>query len=232
MAIPLRLADTPVGVIVLATDQPTGYGPAQVDIAGVLANHGMTAYHNAKLFSQTEQMATTDALTGLANRRHFFTNALQAIALARRQRSQLAATMIDIDHFKQVNDVHGHHVGDQVITAVAQRLAHTARTTDVVGRYGGEEFAMVLPDTRPEGSHILAERLRVAIADQPIATDAGPLSVTVSIGIAHLTAEQTDVETLLANADAALYQAKRAGRNRVVLADSGDEESPGANAAR
>jgi diguanylate cyclase (GGDEF)-like protein len=131
--------------------------------------------------------------------------------------------MIDIDHFKRVNDVHGHHVGDQVITAVARRLAHTIRTADLLGRYGGEEFALILPDTRSDDAHTLAERLRVAIADRPIDTDAGPLTVTISIGVAYLTAEQTDVETLLANADAALYQAKRAGRNRVVLAGSADE---------
>ncbi len=223
MAIPLRLADTAVGVIVLATDQPTGYGPAQRDIAGVLASHGMTAYQNARLFTQTERMATTDALTGLSNRRQFFTNALHAIAVARRQHSPLAAVMIDIDHFKQVNDVHGHHAGDQVITAVARRLAHTARTTDLLGRYGGEEFALILPDTRLDGAQVLAERLRVAIADEPIDTDAGPLTVTISIGVAFLTAEQADVETHLANADAALYQAKRAGRNRVVTVDSPGE---------
>ncbi len=226
MAIPLRLADTPIGVIVLATDQPTGYGQAQLDIAGVLANHGMTGYQNARLFAQAEQMATTDALTGLANRRHFFTDALHHIALARRQHSRLAAAMMDIDHFKRVNDVHGHHVGDQVISAVAQRLAHTVRTTDVLGRYGGEEFALILPDTQPDGAYTLVDRLRAGIADHPIDTDAGPLTITISIGVANLTTEHTDVETLLTTADAALYQAKRAGRNRVIVADPHNEQKP------
>jgi eukaryotic-like serine/threonine-protein kinase len=220
MAVPLRLADSAVGVIVLASDQLAGFGPAQVDIAGVLADHGMIAYHNARLFAQTEQMATTDALTGLSNRRHFFTNARLGIALASRQRSPLAAAMIDIDHFKQVNDVHGHQVGDQVISAVGRRLAHTVRATDVLGRYGGEEFAVILLDTSRDGAGILAERLRVAVADRPVDTDAGPLNVTVSIGVALLP-DHTDVETLLADADAALYQAKNAGRNRVVLRGPG-----------
>jgi diguanylate cyclase (GGDEF)-like protein len=124
--------------------------------------------------------------------------------------------MLDIDHFKRVNDTHGHHVGDQVIQAVAARLAGCNRTTDVLGRYGGEEFALILPNTSSEGAAVLTERLRAAIADRPIDTDAGPLTVTVSIGVAQYTAEHTDVETLLSAADTALYQAKRAGRNRVV----------------
>jgi diguanylate cyclase (GGDEF)-like protein len=219
MAIPLRVRDTAVGLLLLTSEQPAGYGPAHADLAGVLANQGMTAYDNARLFTQAEQLATTDVLTGLANRRHFFATALRGLALAHRQRSELAAVMLDIDHFKQVNDVHGHHVGDQVIRAVAQRLAHSARTTDILGRYGGEEFALILPDIGTEGASVLAERLRAAVADCPIDTDAGPLTVTVSIGVAPQTAEQTDVETLLSVADAALYRAKRAGRNRVVVAD-------------
>jgi diguanylate cyclase (GGDEF)-like protein len=209
MAIPLRVRDTAAGLLVLAADQPESYGPAQADLAGVLTNQGMTAYDNARLFTQAEQLATTDALTGLANRRHFFTTALGGLALARRQHSPLAAVMLDIDHFKQVNDTHGHHVGDQVIRAVAQRLAHGARTTDILGRYGGEEFALILPDTHTEGAAILAERLRAAVADRTVDTDAGPLTVTVSIGVAQQTADHNDVETLLSVADAALYRAKR-----------------------
>jgi diguanylate cyclase (GGDEF)-like protein len=221
MAIPLRVRDTAAGLLVLAADQPASYGPAQADLAGVLTNQGMTAYDNARLFTQAEQLATTDALTGLSNRRHFFTTALHGLALAHRQGSRLTAAMLDIDHFKQVNDTHGHHVGDQVIRAVAQRLAHIVRTTDIVGRYGGEEFALILPDTSAEGAAVLTERLRAAIADRPIDTDAGPLTVTVSIGVAERAADHNDVETLLSVADTALYQAKRAGRNRVVGAGSG-----------
>jgi len=219
MAIPLRVRETAAGLLLLTSDQPAGYGPAQADLAGVLANQGMTAYDNARLFTHAEQLATTDALTGLANRRHFFTTALRGLALAHRQRSELAAVMLDIDHFKQVNDVHGHHVGDQVIQAVARRLAHVARATDILGRYGGEEFALILPDIGIEGAAILAERLRAAIADRPIDTDAGPLTVTISVGVAQQTAEHTDVETLLSVADAALYRAKRAGRNQVVAVE-------------
>jgi diguanylate cyclase (GGDEF)-like protein len=233
MAIPLRVRDIAAGLLLLTADRPAGYGPAQADLAGVLANQGMTAYDNARLFTQAEHLATTDALTGLANRRHFFTTALRGLALAHRQHSPLAAVMLDIDHFKQVNDVHGHHVGDQVIRAVARRLAHGARATDILGRYGGEEFALILPDTHTEGAAILAERLRAAVADRTVDTDAGPLTVTVSIGVAQQTAEHTDVETLLNVADAALYRAKRAGRNQVAVADAPDgpgdpgETSPG-----
>jgi eukaryotic-like serine/threonine-protein kinase len=127
----------------------------------------------------------------------------------------MTAVMLDVDHFKPINDRHGHPVGDQVIVAVARRPAATVRGTDLLGRYGGEEFAVLLPDTDRDGASILAERLRAAVGDRPIETDAGPLTVTVSIGVAGLDAA-ISVPDLLGRADKALYQAKDGGRTRVV----------------
>jgi diguanylate cyclase (GGDEF)-like protein len=123
--------------------------------------------------------------------------------------------MVDIDHFKAINDEYGHQVGDEVIQVVARRLSRLALPGDVLGRYGGEEFALLVRDPGPDPS-AAAERLRAAVADTPVATRAGALDVTVSVGAASLRADDTDIGTLLGRADRNLYEAKRAGRNRVA----------------
>jgi diguanylate cyclase (GGDEF)-like protein len=129
----------------------------------------------------------------------------------------MSALMLDIDHFKQVNDRYGHAAGDDVIRAVAARLQGVIRTMDIIGRYGGEEFALVLPETG-ETATVLGERLRTAIEDTPITTCEGEISVTISVGHALMDASDTELADTLNRADAALYEAKRQGRNRVVSA--------------
>jgi diguanylate cyclase (GGDEF)-like protein len=138
------------------------------------------------------------------------------LVAANRHSRSLSAMMIDIDHFKSVNDTYGHPTGDDVIREVATRLAAYARRTDLLGRYGGEEFSLVLPETGVLTCKELAERLRSAIADEPVQTRTGPLDVTVSIGTASRQPGDTDLITLLSRADQALYEAKNAGRNRVA----------------
>jgi diguanylate cyclase (GGDEF)-like protein len=123
--------------------------------------------------------------------------------------------MIDIDHFKSINDTYGHPTGDDVIRTVASRLAGLARRTDLLGRYGGEEFVLLLPETATRPSRDLAERLRAAIVDEPVETRSGPLTVSVSVGIATRRPTDPDLTALLSRADEALYEAKKAGRNRV-----------------
>ena len=216
LALPLRARDDAVGFVVLATQDPAGFRDGQVEIGAALAAQGMTAYENARLFAEVERLATTDGLTGLFNRRHFFTLAVRELAFARRRSSPLAAIMLDIDHFKQINDRYGHPVGDEVIATVARRLSATARTTDVICRYGGEEFTILLPDTDDEGAGTLAERLRASVSDRPIETKAGLLPVTISVGVSGLDGADGSVGDLLGRADEALYQAKRDGRNRVA----------------
>jgi diguanylate cyclase (GGDEF)-like protein len=216
LAVPLRTRDKAVGAVFVSADRPGAYGQSHRELAVVLAGQGMIAYENAELFRTVEQLAITDGLTGLLNRRHFFQLADREIATARRRSTPLTAMMLDIDHFKQINDRFGHPVGDQVIIVVADRLNATVRKTDLLGRYGGEEFVVFLPDTGHEGSNILAERIRAALADRPIPTDAGPLTVTASIGLAPFVITDTEPGTLLARADEALYSAKQDGRNRVA----------------
>jgi diguanylate cyclase (GGDEF)-like protein len=216
LAIPLHVRDESVGLVLVGSAHPAGYTETEIDIADALTGQGMVAYDNARLFAQVKQLATTDELTGIFNRRQFFLLAHRELAVARRRDLRLAAVMVDIDHFKKVNDTHGHHTGDQVIRTVARRLTDAIRGTDILGRYGGEEFALILPDVG-DSALAIAERLRAAIATSPVDTDAGPLPITISVGVAHLTEADGDAEILLANADKALYTAKKGGRNRVIL---------------
>ncbi|MFN8078646.1 MAG: GGDEF domain-containing protein [Kineosporiaceae bacterium] len=183
----------------------------QVDVAAALVAQAMTAHDRAELFAQVQALAVADELTGIANRRHFFEVAQRDVAAAVRARRPVVALMVDIDHFKAVNDTYGHPTGDDVIRVVAQRLSSAIRTTDVIGRYGGEEFALLLLDS--DVADDLPERLRRCVADVAVETRSGPLAVTVSIGLAELAADD-DLPALLARADQGLYRAKRDGRAR------------------
>ena len=161
------------------------------------------------------RMATMDALTGVCNRGHFMERAGAELERARRYARPLGVVMLDVDHFKQINDRHGHAAGDEVLRAVTQACVHLVRQQDVVGRLGGEEFAVLMPETDAEAAALLAERLRSAVGALRVALPAGDLlSLTASFGVSAL-AEGDSVDTLLARADAGLYAAKRAGRNRV-----------------
>jgi len=169
-----------------------------------------------RMEAELRRLATTDALTGIFNRRHFLAMATVEAERARRHHRPLAGLMLDIDHFKRINDGFGHPVGDQAITAMAAACAGAIRTIDTLGRLGGEEFAILLPDTEPAAALEVAERIRLAVAAIVIATDKGPVRFTTSIGIARINEADASVEALLSRADAALYAAKNGGRNRVV----------------
>jgi diguanylate cyclase (GGDEF)-like protein/PAS domain S-box-containing protein len=161
--------------------------------------------------------ARTDHLTGLANRRHFMEQGREELVRARRYRRPLALLMLDIDHFKAINDTHGHEIGDLALQRIATRCREVLRGVDLIGRVGGEEFAIVLPETDAEGGRAVAERLRQAIAKQPMVTGEGrEVWLRVSIGVTPFAgAEETDLDHLLREADQALYQAKTTGRDRV-----------------
>lgn len=170
---------------------------------------------NAKL----ERLTRTDPLTQVENRRHFDTMLEEEFLRARRYERPLSLCMLDLDHFKRLNDAHGHQAGDAALVAVADRCKRSLRRCDTVARYGGEEFALILPETPAEGARLAVDRLRESIANEPIHHGQTVLHVTASIGVATFPHELvTKPQELLALADAALYDAKRLGRNRVTLA--------------
>lgn len=159
--------------------------------------------------------ATTDVLTGLPNRARFTEQATQEIERARRYFEPLSVAMLDVDHFKAVNDTHGHHVGDLALKHVANVMRQTARRIDILGRLGGEEFAVVLPRANTQPAMELCERMRVALYRSRVETPVGHLQIAASMGVASLSRDSATLESLLERADKALYKAKRQGRNRV-----------------
>lgn len=168
--------------------------------------------------AELEHLARTDPLTELANRRAFMETGSREIARARRYGTKLALLMIDIDHFKAIHDTHGHHNGDLVLKSLAAVSRATLREIDLPSRLGGEEFAVLLPQTSCAQASIAAERLRAALAADRVALPSGAvIQYTVSIGIACLGEQTADLESLLTPSDRALYRAKRGGRNPVAL---------------
>jgi diguanylate cyclase (GGDEF)-like protein len=170
--------------------------------------------------AELDLVSRTDGLTGLWNRRHIQEQLVSATSLARRHGTPLSALMVDIDHFKRVNDTEGHAAGDRVIQEVAARIRVCLRSEDLLARWGGEEFLVVLPLSGPEAAETVGERVRRAVAAPPEAIDEPSACVTVSLGCATLLPGE-EPEAMVARADAALYDAKRAGRDRIVIASTG-----------
>ncbi len=169
------------------------------------------------------ERANRDELTGLPNRRYLLERASKKTAGAVRNRSPVSVAMLDLDNFKVVNDTCGHSAGDDVLRGVADRLSAALRERDIIGRYGGEEFVIILPETGLSMAREIAERLRASIASAPVMTSAGPVGITASIGIVSLVPLHTDVQALLDAADKALLQAKKGGRNCVRVSDISED---------
>jgi diguanylate cyclase (GGDEF)-like protein len=171
---------------------------------------------------QLAEQATTDPLTGLKNRRAFLESAEKYLAVARRYRSDLSVVACDLDHFKKINDTYGHDVGDQALVMVGRILTSLTRVEDTAARTGGEEFAVLLPDTNRLGAAVLAERIRKSIERERLMVGGKTISLTVSAGISSFDADNGDsVESLLKVADQRLYLAKQRGRNRICVNDEG-----------
>ena len=171
----------------------------------------------SRLKSELEQLALTDPLTSLNNRRSFDIAAHQQVHVAIRHRRPLSLLMLDIDFFKKVNDSYGHAAGDMVLVNIAQVFRHHVRSMDLPARLGGEEFCLLLPETKTNEARLLAERLRLAIAAEEFQANGQTFSVTISIGIAECLGEEDSLEKLLERSDQALYRAKHTGRNRSVV---------------
>ncbi|NPV87343.1 MAG: diguanylate cyclase [Anaerolineae bacterium] len=173
------------------------------------------ALHNALLYRQLEQLATHDALTQLYNRRHFLQQAQREFLRARRYKKPLAAVMIDLDHFKQINDTYGHSSGDQVLIQFAEVCRQSLRGSDLLARYGGEEFVLLLPETPLAEAREAAERLHRTIEARLFRIEQGSARITASFGVSVMQPEDASIEALINRADRALYTAKQNGRNRV-----------------
>lgn len=169
--------------------------------------------------AELQEMATTDSLTGLANRRSFIARMTDELARMQRQDNlHTTVLMLDLDHFKRINDTYGHATGDVMLRHFAEIMRDELRKIDSAGRVGGEEFAIILPGANPDDAKIFAERLRQKVEATPLMLDDQAISVTVSIGIAPMESSDTNSDTALIRADEALYRAKENGRNRVEVA--------------
>lgn len=190
----------------------------------IIATMGFILLLKRRSDQEIRLLAMTDALTGIYNRRAFIQRAEQECALAQRNGIPLALLMIDVDHFKQINDLHGHPVGDTVLLEIATLLGERLRKQDTLARYGGEEFCVLLPGTDETGAVSIAENLRQIISVTPFNVGAAAIYTTISIGVSVRAPSHTpfleDFHCLLSAADAALYQAKRDGRNCIVTVNS------------
>jgi diguanylate cyclase (GGDEF)-like protein len=208
---PLLVSGKVIGSVLVAGGTMTGDALAQVRAA---VDQAAPIIANQRSLSVARLRAASDALTGLPNRRAADETLKRMVAHAGRTLSPLAAVLLDLDHFKQINDIHGHEQGDEVLAAVGQLLTTTIRESDFAARFGGEEFLLLLPDTGREQAEVVAEKVRRAIAGVQL----GFGSVTASLGVAAYPEDGLDAEGLLRRADGALYAAKEHGRDRVELA--------------
>jgi two-component system cell cycle response regulator len=216
---PLRTGESVVGTLVCGSRAAGGLPETSQKELSMLALQAAQALVRTRLYEQSERLATTDGLTGLLNRRTLNAQLQGRLREAQRYNRPISLLMVDIDHFKKVNDTHGHPAGDAVLRGVAKLLQTQARETDIVARYGGEEMALILPETDPRGAHAIAERIRKAVGSATHRGEQGNLQVTVSIGVATWPGAGEAAEALLEAADKALYRAKKAGRNRVSAAN-------------
>jgi diguanylate cyclase (GGDEF)-like protein len=170
-----------------------------------------------ELVKKLERLANTDSLTGVWNRRYLLNLAEQETERCRRYNRPLSVLIIDIDHFKNVNDTYGHAVGDEVLMMMTETAMNYLRNVDVLGRFGGEEFVALLPETDSKSALITAERIRENIEQITIAVDGKLVSITVSIGVSSYQKGDANIDALMKRADKALYKAKNQGRNRVIV---------------
>jgi diguanylate cyclase (GGDEF)-like protein len=228
LAYPLRASETGDRVLGLITvvRRRRPFSQEDRELFAYLAGQAAVSVENVELHELVQRQAVTDELTGLSNHRRFQEVIVQEVGRAKRFGQDLGLVMLDIDHFKSVNDTYGHQQGDVVLREVARVLRDSSREIDEPARYGGEELAVALPQTDLDGAYLFAERVRTALEALriPRRDGVGHLRVTASFGAAALPGNGEDKASLIAAADAALYRAKRAGRNRTVRAEKQPRE--------
>jgi two-component system cell cycle response regulator len=226
VALPFRMKEQQAGVLYLRTlEGERRLSRADAEFADSVIRAAVAAIEKAHDYAtvvsdreRLEQLASTDALTGCLNRRALGAVLERELDRARRYNLVLTILMVDLDHFKQINDTLGHLLGDTVLRQLGEQLRREVRSVDAVARYGGEEFVIVLPETGSHGALVFAERLKQRVAQQPFGSEEQPVRLTISIGVASFPDQRvTSPDSLLALADAALYRAKADGRNLVRL---------------
>ncbi len=231
MGIPLLIHDNLIGMLALDSKKPDQFKQNHARLASAFAGQVAIALENARLFEETRRLAITDSLTNLYNRRHFMELARREFDRSKRYNTPLSIIMLDLDHFKKVNDTFGHLAGDQVLQNVALICRENLRSIDIIGRYGGEEFVILLPETPltrpadkkietkdldPLPAQIVAERLRQTFAHKGLEISGNTIILTISLGIAEFANADISIENVINHADQALLQAKNTGRNRVI----------------
>jgi diguanylate cyclase (GGDEF)-like protein len=229
LAVPMVHMDTLMGVMNFQRPEVAGFSPEELELLMAVADQAATAVKNARLHLETVQLTMTDPLTGVANRRQLFQRLEAEMARSERYDTPLSVLMVDVDHFKRLNDSEGHRAGDDALRTVSEVLRTRVRKVDTIARYGGEEFMVLLPQTSKADAVEVGEKLRRAVLETPsLAVATQPLGhITISIGVASYPIDATEQDTLVDCVDAALYGSKRGGRNKVTPYEPGMEIHPG-----
>ena len=215
LVLPLVAREEPIGTLIVAAKASSAFGTSVRDTLQALANQLAVAMANARAVRQLEEMATTDGLTGCLNKRALLDQMEQKLMAAQRFGRKLSLIVTDLDHFKAVNDTYGHAAGDRVLKELGGVLRRVKRETDLVARFGGEEFCVLCEETDARGARLLAERVREELEKTEVLTELGPLKVTASLGVATFPDHASTAADLFVQGDKALYEAKNRGRNQV-----------------
>lgn len=229
ICVPLKIKGREViGVLNAQKPEPHGFSVGDLDLFQAVANQVAAALENAQLYQRTKELSTRDDLTGLFNRRHFFDNLEKEVQRARRYRRVFSLILLDLDDFKGYNDTYGHLKGDEALKEVARLLLASTRRADIVARFGGEEFVVLLPEINAQGAAVVAEKVRVAVEQYPFAGRSSQPGgrMTVTLGVATYPTNSEDGLELVDLADRALYLGKQQGGNRVCAVPGPRPPSP------
>jgi diguanylate cyclase (GGDEF)-like protein len=216
LALPLIANEEPLGAALISFHARHSFNAREIAMGEQAAGQIALAVYKVRLLEELQRQAIVDELTGVYNYRGLRELGKREVERAQRFERPLSALFFDIDHFRAFNNRYSHAVGNLVLRSVAQQALANVRSVDFVSRFGGEEFVVLIPETELAAAVKIAERLRTSVAETQVETKYGPLSVTISLGVAELTADVPDLDALLDNANRAEHQAKEQGRNRVV----------------